>query len=407
VQVIDSSSGKTVDLVAQPLGFRYYSVDPDNGFFLNGQYLNLHGVSFHQDRLNQGWAISDADQAEDVSLIMEIGATFVRLSHYQHPPKTYELLDENGLVAWSEIPLIDLVTDSPAFFDNAKQQLREMIRQNYNHPAVLFWGMYNEIPDNATSQRLVSELVELAHDEDTTRPTTAATDLEIGATVNYLADVGGFNEYFGWYYGNYDDIGAWADTAHRTYPRRAIGVSEYGAGASILQHQDDPPQPVAGGPWHPEEYQALFHEAYWKQLEPRPFLWCKTVWNMFDFASDIRAEGDTPGRNDKGLVTYDRQTRKDAFYWYKANWSSGPVLYITSRRYVNRPGNMTDVKVYSNLDSVQLSVNGVIVGTQTSADHIFRWSNVLLAPDANAILVTATKDDTTYTDQVTWYAPQG
>jgi beta-galactosidase len=367
----------------------------------------LHGVSFHQDRLNQGWAISDAEQLEDVSLVLEIGARFVRVSHYQHPPKTYELLDQAGLIAWTQIPLIDNVTNNPAYFDNATQQLREMIRQNYNHPAVLFWGMYNEIPDTAASQALVTQLVAIAHAEDPTRLTTAASDQGYVATINYLPDVNDFNEYFGWYSGTYNDIGPWADLVHRIYPHRAIGLSEYGAGASIYQHEENPAPPNPSGPWHPEEYQSLFHEAYWKQLESRPFLWSKTVWGMFDIASDIRNEGDTPGRNDKGLVTYDRQTRKDAFYWYKANWSSAPVLYITSRRYVNRPKNTVEVKVYSNLDAVQLSVNGMVLGTQSSTDHIFRWTGVSLAAGANTIEVTATQGGTTYNDEVTWYAPGG
>jgi beta-galactosidase len=405
VQVIDGNSGAVVDQVEQPLGFRFYRVDPSNGLFLNGQYLDLHGVSFHQDRQDKGWAISDADQTEDVSLITEIGATFVRLSHYQHPPKTYDLLDENGLVAWSEIPLIDNVTDTAAFLDNAKQQLQEMIRQNYNHPAVLFWGMFNEIPDNAATRQMVSELVQLAHQEDPTRPTTAASNLGNDAAVNYLPDLIGFNQYFGWYYGTLSDLGPWADSIHSAYPNQAIGLSEFGAGASIHHHQDNPPPPDPGGHWHPEEYQNLFHEASWKQLETRPFIWCKSVWNMFDFASYIRNEGDSPGLNDKGLVTRDRQTRKDAFYWYKANWTSEPVLYITSRRYLDRPSDTVDVKIYSNLEAVQLSVNGTIIGTQTSSDHIFRWTGVQLASGSNTVAVTASKSGSTYTDEVTWNAP--
>jgi beta-galactosidase len=405
VQVTDSNSGAVVDHVEQPLGFRYYRVDPSNGFFLNGQYLNLHGVSFHQDRQGKGWAISDADQAEDVSLIMEIGATFVRLSHYQHPPKTYDLLDVSGLVAWSEIPLIDNVTDTSAFLDNAKEQLREMIRQNYNHPAVLFWGMFNEIPDNAAARQMVSELVQLAHQEDPTRPTTAASNLGNNASVNYLPDLIGFNQYFGWYYDTLNDLGPWADSIHSDHPNQSIGLSEFGAGASIVQHQDNPPPPDPGGHWHPEEYQDRFHEASWKQLKTRPFIWCKSVWNMFDFASYIRNEGDSPGLNDKGLVTRDRQTRKDAFYWYKANWMSEPVLYVTSRRYIDRPSNTVDVKVYSNLDAVQLSVNGTIIGTQTSSDHIFLWTGVQLASGASTVAVTATKGGSTYADEVTWNAP--
>jgi beta-galactosidase len=407
VQVLDSTSGTVVDQVKQPLGLRYYSIDPNSGFYLNGQYLDLHGVSFHQDRLNQGWAISDEDQMEDIGMILEIGATFVRLSHYQHPPKTYELLDQVGLVAWSEIPLIDSVTNSTDFFDNATQQLVEMIRQNYNHPAVMVWGMYNELGNDPISQGLVSQLIGVAHTEDPTRLTTDASDLAPWDAISFLPDVNGFNEYFGWYYGTYNDFAPWADSTHYSYSQRVIGVSEFGAGASIYQHEDNPPQPDPNGTWHPEEYQDLFHEVYWTQMQTRPFLWCKSVWNMFDFASDVRSDGDTPGRNDKGLVTYDRLTRKDAFYWYKSNWTDDPVLYITSRRYVDRPSNTVDVKVYSNLGAVQLSVNGTVIGTQTSTNNIFLWSGVTLAAGANTIEVTATQGNTTYTDDVTWNAPGG
>jgi beta-galactosidase len=408
VQVIDSAIDTVVDQVEQPLGLRTFSIDPNNGFFLNGQYLDLHGVGFHQDRPNKGLAISDADQVEDVSLINEIGANFVRLVMYQRPPKTYDLLDASGLITWTEIPLIDNVVAGRGFFDGAEQQLREMIRQNYNHPAVLFWGMYNEIPDNPTSEHLVEQLVQIAHEEDPTRPATAATDLANEKPINYLADVVGFNKYFGWYYGHSYDFAAWADNIHSAHPTQAIGVSEFGAGASLYQHEDNPGYPhYPNHFWHPEEYQELAHEAIWMQLKSRPFLWVKSVWGMFDFASDYRAEGDTLGRNDKGLVSYDRQTRKDAFYWYKANWSSDPVLYITSRRYLNRPSNVVEVKVYSNLDAVQLSVNGAVLGTQISADHLFRWTGVVLTPGANTIEVTATQDGFTYTDDVTWYAPRG
>jgi beta-galactosidase len=405
VQVIDDASGEALDQVEQPLGLRYFSVDPATGFSLNGHYLDLHGVDFHQDRLDEGWAISDANQAEDVGLISEIGATFVRLSHYQHPPLTYDLLDQSGIIAWSEIPLVNSATNDQAFFDNAEQQLVEMIRQNYNHPAVMFWGMYNEIDDNPTTRNLVSQLVNLAHQEDPTRLTTAATDAADNAVINFLPDVIAFNRYFGWYYGQTSDFGPWADAFHSAYPTRATGISEYGAGASIYQHMEDPPPPPPGGPWHPEEYQDLFHESYWGQMESRPFLWAKTVWNMFDFASDGRNEGDTPGRNDKGLVTYDRQTRKDAFYWYKANWSSDPVLYITSRRYVDRPTNTVEVKVYSNLDAVQLMVNGVPLGSLSSPDHIFQWTGVALQPGANRIEVLGARGEDIYTDEVTWNAP--
>ena len=405
VRIIDTDSGAVVDQVEQRLGLRYYWVDPGHGFYLNGQPYDLHGVDFHQDRLNEGWAISDDDQRQDIGLVQEIGATFVRLAHYQHPPLTYDLLDQAGIVTWTEIPLVNSAANSPAFFANSEQQLTEMILQNYNHPSVMFWGMYNEIGDTPVTRSLVSQLVQLAHTLDPDRLTTAATLQADGALINYLPDVVSFNKYFGWYYGQPADFGPWADNIHAAYPNRAIGVSEYGAGASIYQHQENPPPPNPGGPAHPEEYQDIYHEMLWQQLETRPFLWEKSVWNMFDFASSTRHEGDTPGRNDKGLITYDHQTKKDAFYWYKANWSNDPVLYITSRRFTDRRSNSVEVKVYSNLDQVTLTVNGVSLGTLEGDAHIFRWTGVILAPGANDVEVSATRDGKTYTDGVTWYAP--
>jgi beta-galactosidase len=400
VRVVDDASGATVDRVDQPLGLRQFSVDPAAGFFLNGHPLNLHGVACHQDRLDKGWATSDADQAEDVGLISDLGATFVRLAHYQHPPRTYDLLDHVGLIAWSEIPLVSRVTDSPGFFENVRQQLVELIRQNYNHPSVLFWGLYNEVADDPATRALVTQLVELVQAEDSTRLTAAASCLSEEADIHFLPDLIAFNKYFGWYYGRTSDLGPWADAFHGAYPARAVGISEYGAGASIHQHSEDPAPPSTLGPWHPEEYQALVHEGCWSQLNARPFLWTKVLWNMFDFACDSRHEGDTPGRNDKGLVTYDRGTRKDAYYWYQAHWSTAPVLYIAGRRHVDRPTCTVTVKVYSNLDAVQLVVNGVPRETLNRTDRRFRWTDVPLRPGANRIEVRGTRGDDVYSDEV-------
>ncbi len=400
VRVIDEASGDTVDRVEQPLGLRSFRVDPAGGFFLNGRPLALHGVAIHQDRQDKGWATSEADRAQDVGLIAELGATFVRLAHYQHPPDTYDLLDGLGLIAWSEIPLVSRVVDSPDFFANVRQQLVELIRQNDNHPSVLFWGLSNEIADNPTTRALVAQLVELAHAEDPTRLTTAASCLPEAAGIHALPDVIGFNRYFGWYQGQIDDLGPWVDAVHRVYPDRAIGISEYGAGGSIRQHAEDPSPPRTLGPWHPEEYQALVHEGCWLQLKARPFLWATVVWNLFDFACDSRHEGDTPGRNDKGLVTYDRGTKKDAYHWYQANWSAAPVLYITGRRHVDRSAARTSVKVYSNLDAVQLIVNGEPRETLTCPDRIFRWADVPLRPGENRIEVRGTRGEGVYSDEV-------
>ena len=405
VRVDDEASGATVDRVEQPLGLRRFRVDPAAGFFLNGRPLDLHGVAFHQDRLDRGWATSDADQAEDVGLILDLGATFVRLAHYQHPPGVYDLLDQAGLIAWSEIPLVSRVTDSPAFFENVRQQFVELIRQNFNHPSVLFWGLYNEVADDPATRALVTQLVELARAEDPTRLTTAASCLPEAAAIHSLPDVIAFNKYFGWYYGEAIEIGPWADAFRAAYPSRAVGISEYGAGASIHQHDEGPSRPNTLGSWHPEEYQALVHEGCWSQLEARPFLWAKVVWNMFDFACDSRHEGYTPGRNDKGLVTYDRRTRKDAYYWYQARWSSAPVLYITGRRHVDRPASAVTVKVYSNLDAVQLVVNGKPHETLSRPDRLFRWTDIPLQPGANRIEVRGTRGGDLYSDEVILTGP--
>jgi beta-galactosidase len=279
-----------------------------------------------------------------------------------------------------------------------------MIRQNYNHPAVLVWGLWNEIDDTSVNRAAVTALNSLAHQEDPTRPTIGATNQSAAGQLNAIPDLLGFNRYTGWYNGTYDQIAGQIDGIHAAIPTRAFGMAEYGAGGAITQHQDNPPPPDPGGLFHPEEYQSLFHEAYWIALKARPFVWEKTIWNMFDFAADGRNEGDTPGRNDKGMITYDRQTRKDVFYFYKANWSADPVLYITSRRFTNRQANTIPVKIYANMDSVTLKVNGVTIGTITSAaapDKIFQWNNVAIQAGTNVIEVTGTRAGQNYTDSVT------
>ena len=392
------------DLVQERLGFRSFQVNPGQGFFLNGQPYPLHGVNFHQDRLNKGWATTVADQTQDVALIAEIGATMVRMSHYQHHPETYDLLDEQGIIVWSEIPNLDTITNSSAYFDNAKQQLREMIRQNFNRPAVLFWGLGNSLDDNAVANSLVSQLHSLATQEDPDRLTTLATIQSVAQTapLNQITDVIAVNNYWGWYRGIDGDFGIWADGFHQQLPQRALGVSEFGAGSSVVHHQENA-EGVTGdfGPFHPEEFQALFYEAHLPQMLARPFLWGRIAWHMFDSAADKRNEGSTPGRNDKGLVTYDRQTRKDAFFFLKAHWSSDPVLYIASRRFTTRPDNRVEVKVYSNVPTVELKVNGTSLGTRTGTNRVFKWTNVALAAGANSIQVLGGA----LTDSVTWTAP--
>ncbi len=401
------SGTNVVDLEAQPLGFRSFYVDPTNGFFLNGQHYDLHGVNMHQDWLNCGWALTNAQRDTNFVFLKKIGATFLRLSHYEHNDYTYQLADQNGLCVWSEVPVIDYITASAAFSSNTLQQLREMIRQRYNHPCVVCWSVYNEITlDSGPSPtNLISQEVQLVAQEDSTRPSTAAANTSTDDPSTFYTQLIAFNEYFGWYSSPLNGIAAWADGVHSTYPTRCVGVTEYGAGASIYQHSENPTFPAnTATSFHPEEWQNIVHETNWQLMAARPFLWCKMVWTSFDFASDGRDEGDTPGRNDKGLVTYDRQVSKDAFYYYQANWTTNPMVYITGHTFTNRLTNMITAKVYANCDSVQLFLNGISQGVVTSTNCIYLWP-ITLQQGTNQVSAIGVKGGSNVTDSLIWIPP--
>jgi beta-galactosidase len=404
VEVRDATTGAVTDAVSERLGLRSVSVDPAGGLSLNGVHLALRGVNRHQDRLGRGWAVTDADHTLDFDLMDEMGVNALRTAHYQQDQKVYNLADERGYLVWTEIPLVNSITAGAGFTANAQQQLREMIRQNYNHPSIAFWGIGNEQrTSDAATNNLLGSLAGIVDAEDPDRFSAYAHNGSITSTLTGHAELAGYNRYHGWYYGSYNDVGGFLDNLHNTQPSRRISLSEYGAGASVRQHQENPPKPVPDSDWHPEEYQALFHEAHWRQIQARSYLWGTFVWNMFDFAADQRSEGDTYGRNDKGLVTYDRATRKDAFYLYKANWTTTPFVYLTSRRWTDRTSPAITVKVYGTVDSAILKVNGVQVGpAKTSANHIYSWAGVTLSPGANTVEVTGFRGGATYTDSVTW-----
>jgi beta-galactosidase len=391
------------DEVDVPLGVRFFRVDPDQGFFLNGRHLDLHGVNRHQDRIDKGWAISDEDEAEDFGLIWELGCTAIRISHYQQSDSWYSRCDRAGIVGWAEMPFVGQPAAEPLFLANAKQQLRELIRQNYNHPSICFWSIGNET-HGAAADGVLAQLAPVVRAEDPTRLSTYASDAPGDDPKNWHTDVVGFNRYYGWYRGTVSQIGPDLDGIHAAHPKSGFGVSEYGAGASVFQHADHPAPPAARGPFHPEEYQAQFHEAYWPVLKARPYLWGKFIWCMFDFASDGRNEGDHPGRNDKGLVTYDRKIRKDAFYYYKANWSDEPVLRVTSSRFTDRTDPQTEIKVYSNASEVEVSLNGVPLGSKADPGQtrVFVWPGVTLSSGENRVTATARFGDQVRTDSCVW-----
>ena len=398
--------GVRTDAVEQQFGIRSFALDPNTGFSLNAEALDLHGVNRHQDRIDQGWAIGQAEHDEDLALILELGANAVRLAHYQQASYFYDLCDRAGLVVWAEIPLVDAISENPAFADNARQQLRELIRQNYNHPSIVFWGIGNEQrADDTPTNDLLSELANIVATEDPGRLSTYAHCCG-SATANLVShtDTTGYNVYYGWYMGTTAQFGAFADQVHASRPTSPFAISEYGAGAGLSQHQDPPAVPMAAGLFHPEEYQAQLHEETWAQMATRPYLWGKFIWNMFDFAVDSRNEGDTPGRNDKGLVSYDRQTKKDAFYYYQANWTTKPMVHIAGRRNQVRTSPI-EIKVYSNAAAVRLEVNGVqLAAPSSSTGQVFRWNEVPLAPGDNQVEAQVIGDGSAIlaSDTVVW-----
>ncbi|WP_455497752.1 glycoside hydrolase family 2 protein [Coprobacter sp.] len=390
---------KVIDTLSVHTGLRYFNVDPEKGFFLNGKSYQIRGVNRHQDRKGKGWAISETDHQEDMRLIKEIGANGIRLAHYPHSNYFYSLCDREGLLVWAEIPFIGNGTESTAFEENLKQQLIELIRQNFNHPSIFCWSLFNELV-KGNPEKLVAELNDLAHKEDPTRLTVAAANIE-GRPENTITDIMAFNTYPGWYWADPGTMGPSIDW--KKDKKRGVCISEYGAGASIKHHQQNMTKaPKCDGELHPEEWQAIVHEGNYKEIAKRDFVWGSFVWNMFDFASAGRKEGDTHGMNDKGLVTYDRKVKKDAFYFYKANWSDKPVLHIASKRHIKRSEQETDIKVYSNCSDLLLYVNGIKYQYVPGDQNIFVWKNIRLQPGKNEIKVSGKFEGKIISDQCEW-----
>ncbi len=366
-------NGEEVDCVSTKFGCRTFKVDPEKGFFLNGREYPLRGVSRHQDRPDVGNALTPEMHKEDLELILEVGANTIRLAHYQHSQVFYDLCDEAGLVLWAEIPYIS--SHMPTGYDNTISQMKELVIQNYNHPAIFFWGLSNEITIAGSNPNLIKnhkDLNDLVHDLDKTRLTTiaAVSMCDINDEYLHISDILSYNHYFGWYGGSTEMNGPWFDDFHKKYPNKAIGLSEYGCEA-LNWHTSTPTQGD-----YTEEYQAYYHEELIKQIAERPYLWATHVWNMFDFAADARSEGGENGMNHKGLVTFDRKYKKDSFYAYKAWLSTEPVLHLCSKRYIDRVEDVTKVTVYSNQPEVELFANGVSVGKQTKGKYPFFYFEV-------------------------------
>lgn len=379
---------EAVDEVCDRFGIRSFHVDPEKGFYLNGKPMMLRGVSRHQDWLYKGNALTKEEHYADAALIHEIGANTVRLAHYQHSRDFYDVCDEYGFVVWAEIPYISSQNQDPAAHENCREQMLDLIYQNYNHPCICFWGISNEITIGGEKPGLVEnhkDLHALVKEADPSRLTTIAhvSMLPMDSALHGITDVESYNHYFGWYGGTYDKNEEWLDEFHNRYPHICLGLSEYGA-EGIITYQPDEPKCRD----YSEAYQAEYHEHMAKILMERPYLWSTHVWNMFDFGCAARNEGGVAGRNNKGLVTLDRRIKKDAFYLYKAYWSREPFVHLCGKRYALRAQESTTIKVYSNEPQITLCVNGESLAPMTG-HQVFIFENVPLKKGFNYIQATA------------------
>jgi beta-galactosidase len=391
------------DSVDQPLGLRTVQIDEEKGFLLNGRPYPIHGVNRHQDWGDQGWAATPANFDEDAQIMLDMGVTAVRLAHYPQSDYLHRLCDHNGILLWNEIPLVNSVNNTPEFSANAEQQLREMILQRYNHPSVAFWGLCNEIGIKKGTDgpvTLIEHLKSVAQELDPSRLTVSAIHID-NPVFDRIADHPCFNRYPGWYAG-IDTLEAQMTDGAIEIGKRA-GISEYGAGSNTTQHQEGVLTQKRATTLHSEEWQTHVHELAWAAIKDNPRIWGSFVWCMFDFPSARRHEGGFVGINDKGLVTEDRKTKKDAYFFYQANWTDKPMVRIASSRMTPRREAVTQIEAFSNCDKVGLSVNGSPLG-EVAPDNfrVFRWPKVTLRPGKNEVKATAISRQGELTDWCEW-----
>lgn len=396
---------RVVDEVVQPLGVRNYEIVAGKGFYLNGEKYPMYGVTRHQDWWGLGSALKNDHHDFDLATIMDVGATTVRFAHYQQSEYLYSRCDTLGLVIWAEIPFVNRVTGYEA--ENAQTQLRELIRQSFNHPSIYVWGLHNEVyqPHEYTSA-LTQSLHDLAKTEDPDRYTVAVNGYgHAEHPVNQNADIQGMNRYFGWYEKKLQDIEPWVEGLEKNYPWQKLMLAEYGADAN-LDHQTELLGDALnwGKPFYPETFQTKTHEYHWSVIAKHPYIIASYLWNMFDFAVPMWARGGVEARNMKGLVTFDRKTKKDSYFWYKANWSKEPVLYLTQRRNINREKKETSVTVYSNVGTPKVFLNGqLLTGIRQGYTVVhYLFDSVTLADGKNTLKAVATVDGKELTDEIIW-----
>jgi len=401
---------QVIDEVSQPLGIRKFELVAGKGMMLNGKRYNMYGVSRHQDRWQYGNAISNAQHKEDLDIIKEMGATTIRLAHYQQSEYLYSQCDSMGFIISAEIPFVNTYTGEEG--ENAKQQLMELIKQNYNHPSIYLWGLHNEVYGKTPADFpavLTRDLNDLAKQIDPYRSTITVSGYgEMDRPTNLNADVQGMNRYYGWYEGKIGGLDKWATDLEAKYPNNKVILSEYGADGNILHQQEQAGLKDTYNytlPDYPETYETKTHEIQWPIIAKHPYILASYVWNMFDFATPMWNRGSMPARNMKGLVTFDRKIKKDAFYWYKANWSKAPVLYLTERRAKIRKHQVTEVVVYSNIGAPKLWLNGKKVNAEpklVDGNVLYKFENITLKKGTNTIESAVIKDGKTIKDNISW-----
>lgn len=398
-------NGKVIDEVVQPLGIRRYEIVAGKGFYLNGEKYPMYGVTRHQDWWGLGSALKNENHDFDLSAIMDIGATTVRFAHYQQSEYLYSRCDSLGLIIWAEIPFVNRVSGSEA--ENARNQLRELIRQNFNHPSIYIWGLHNEVynPHEYTKE-LTKSLHDLAKTEDPDRYTVSVNGYGIMEhPVNMNADVQGMNRYFGWYEKELQDIEPWVEGLEKNYPDSKLILSEYGADANLLHQTEYLGNSLNWAkPFYPETFQTKTHEYHWSVIAKHPYIVASYLWNMFDFATPMADRGGVPGRNMKGMMTFDRKVKKDSYYWYKANWSKDPVLYLTQRRNTDREKKVTSVTVYSNIGEPEVCLNGIkLSGIRKGyTDVHYVIDNVMLKVGENILKAKVEREGVFYEDSIRW-----
>jgi len=404
---IQVQSANSMDLVQQRIGLRSFSIKPGQGFCLNGRRYRLYGVCRHQDRQDEGNAVTDDQQIGDARTIYDIGATAVRLAHYQQSDVIYSAFDRNGVIVWAESPFVNASSGKES--ENAMQQYKELILQNYNHPSIAFWGSSNEVYGKTKESYVPSLIRDLAlegHELDTTRFTYATSGKgDPNAPEDGYADVQGINRYYGWYYGHVNDLETWFEHMKQSRPGLAYALMEYGAEANINQQSEVVPDKVdAEGQFFPERLQTALHIKSWNIIKKHPECIASFVWNMFDFTVPGWNRGGVNSRNMKGLITYDRKKKKDAYYWYQANWSRLPVMHIVGRRVINHTLRDTAIEIFSNLGPPQVTLNGELLPKPHMANSLYDWKieGVHLKPGKNDIVARSVSGSKAMIDHVEW-----